>query len=83
MELEQTELVIPQQYLNCRICDEEFKHPKFLPCLHTFCNGCISEHIDKTIDEDNYFPCPVCATEIKNEQDAAPLPENILDRRLS
>lgn len=83
MELEQTELVIPQQYLNCRICDEEFKHPKFLPCLHTFCNGCISEHIDKTIDEDNYFPCPVCATEIKNEQDAAPLPENILARRLS
>ncbi|XP_076092183.1 E3 ubiquitin-protein ligase TRIM56-like isoform X2 [Mytilus galloprovincialis] len=83
MELEQTELVIPQQYLCCPICEEEFKQPKFLPCLHTFCNPCISGHIDKNIDEDNYFPCPVCATEIKNEQDAAPLPENILARRLS
>lgn len=29
--------------LVCRVCNERFKNPRILPCLHTFCAGCIAK----------------------------------------
>ncbi|CAH1783442.1 unnamed protein product [Owenia fusiformis] len=43
----------------CNICLEEFNNTKVLPCLHTFCLGCITEHATKTTQDGN-FNCPVC-----------------------
>ena len=30
-----------QDTVNCTVCLETFKGPKVLPCLHTFCTGCL------------------------------------------
>ena len=30
-----------QDAVNCTVCLETFKDPKVLPCLHTFCTGCL------------------------------------------
>ncbi|CAC5391724.1 unnamed protein product [Mytilus coruscus] len=48
--------------LTCTICLETFKEPKYLPCLHAFCESCINTYINST---DNYekptgFKCPLC-----------------------
>jgi RING-type zinc-finger len=35
---------IHDQYLICKICLEDFKDPKCLECMHTFCEECIENH---------------------------------------
>ena len=39
----------------CTVCLEQFKHPKRLPCFHTFCAECVNQ----PIDEDG-TQCPLC-----------------------
>ncbi|KAK3093388.1 hypothetical protein FSP39_014933 [Pinctada imbricata] len=39
----------------CPICLEQFKSPKFLSCLHTFCAECI-----KQLEENEEIICPLC-----------------------
>ncbi|CAC5420811.1 TRIM56 [Mytilus coruscus] len=48
--------------LTCTICLETFKQPKYLPCLHTFCETCINTYIVSTVKEEKPegFKCPVC-----------------------
>ncbi|XP_076082543.1 E3 ubiquitin-protein ligase TRIM45-like [Mytilus galloprovincialis] len=48
--------------LTCTICLETFKEPKYLPCLHTFCEACIHTYINSTNNEEKStgFKCPVC-----------------------
>lgn len=31
----------PAEDLTCRVCNEKFRKPRILPCLHTFCTACI------------------------------------------
>ncbi|VDI48598.1 Hypothetical predicted protein [Mytilus galloprovincialis] len=48
---------------DCSICLEEFKNPKYLPCLHTYCETCLQTYIESTAkadDRNTYFACPVC-----------------------
>ena len=80
-EQQASELVIPRQLLCCKVCEEEFTNPCYLPCLHTFCRKCIHEHQEKTTDDEGYFPCPICLTETENKERS--LQQNILARRLS
>ncbi|XP_078583295.1 uncharacterized protein LOC144866000 [Branchiostoma floridae x Branchiostoma japonicum] len=53
---------ISGDFLECTICLEPFKDPKVLPCLHTFCEGCLKKFVaqDKV---KNKFLCPTCRTE--------------------
>ncbi|XP_063436829.1 uncharacterized protein LOC134718265 [Mytilus trossulus] len=46
--------------LTCSICLETFKDPKYLPCLHTFCEACIHTYINSTDNEEKPtgFKCP-------------------------
>lgn len=75
--------VIPRQFLCCKICEEEYKQPKYLPCLHTFCQKCINEYVQNHTDTEGYFPCPVCTTEtLKSEDKDDRLPDNVLVQRL-
>ncbi|XP_063404270.1 uncharacterized protein LOC134687743 [Mytilus trossulus] len=49
--------------LTCTICLETFIVPKYLPCLHTFCESCIKTYIVSSTEKDNQsegFKCPVC-----------------------
>ncbi|XP_066265159.1 E3 ubiquitin-protein ligase TRIM45-like [Branchiostoma lanceolatum] len=53
---------ISGDFLECPICLEPLKDPKILPCLHTFCEGCLKKFVaqDKV---KNKFQCPTCRTE--------------------
>ncbi|XP_033733137.1 uncharacterized protein LOC117322376 [Pecten maximus] len=50
--------------LECPICPEQLRQPKYLPCLHTFCEECLSIYIVKETSKSNgtaaSFTCPVC-----------------------
>ncbi|XP_063405785.1 E3 ubiquitin-protein ligase TRIM56-like [Mytilus trossulus] len=49
--------------LTCTICLETFKVPKYLPCLHTFCESCINTYIVSSVEKGKItegFTCPVC-----------------------
>ncbi|XP_067875912.1 E3 ubiquitin-protein ligase TRIM56-like [Heterodontus francisci] len=47
---------IQNDFLNCKICLNTFKHPKMLPCLHTYCQGCL----ENVISFDRKIRCPEC-----------------------
>ena len=56
---------IQEEYLTCQICQGQFRNPKALGCLHTFCQDCLWEYIkSRTYDRAGKFPCPVCRKEI-------------------
>ncbi|XP_076083118.1 uncharacterized protein LOC143054106 [Mytilus galloprovincialis] len=82
--------------LTCTICLETFKVPKYLPCLHTFCETCINTYIVSSVEKGKItegFTCPVCrkivsagATLERPELWAPSLPSNhfvtsMLDKR--
>ncbi|XP_070546039.1 tripartite motif-containing protein 2-like [Ptychodera flava] len=47
---------IGEDFLCCTICLEQFKSPKILPCLHTFCEQCLVTLVEKT----GSLNCPEC-----------------------
>ncbi|XP_033111410.1 tripartite motif-containing protein 45-like [Anneissia japonica] len=43
--------------LECFLCTKRFTNPKSLPCIHSFCLGCL----DKLVKESNgKITCPIC-----------------------
>lgn len=55
--------------LTCPICQEVFKEPKSLPCLHSYCQDCLKKNVRlRILDEEqsdppdarNILRCPVC-----------------------
>ncbi|XP_022098325.1 tripartite motif-containing protein 3-like [Acanthaster planci] len=57
---------ISEEFLLCQVCFERFNKPKILPCLHSFCEGCLQRYApagSRTIR------CPMCKQETE-------LPEN-------
>ncbi|CAH1228062.1 TRIM2 [Branchiostoma lanceolatum] len=54
---------ISDDFLECTICLEPFKNPKILPCLHTFCKGCLEKFVAQQSEGKETFPCPTCRTE--------------------
>ncbi|XP_019634414.1 PREDICTED: RING finger protein 207-like isoform X2 [Branchiostoma belcheri] len=53
--------------LECSICCYTFKNPKVLPCLHTFCEHCLREWVQK--NDGDTFPCPICRQPVPLPQD--------------
>ncbi|XP_060079301.1 protein PML-like [Ylistrum balloti] len=51
--------VIKETLLTCSICLVLFTKPKILPCLHTFCLECITQHFNKSKNGVN-ARCPTC-----------------------
>ncbi|XP_062605128.1 E3 ubiquitin-protein ligase TRIM56-like [Saccostrea cucullata] len=50
---------IAEEFLTCSICFEVYTDPKTLPCLHSFCKGCINT-FTKKIPNKKEYSCPVC-----------------------
>jgi len=52
-------LQVLKEKITCSVCKNIYARPKTLPCLHSFCNSCLSENIIK----DNLtqkLECPEC-----------------------
>ncbi|XP_066286426.1 E3 ubiquitin-protein ligase TRIM56-like [Branchiostoma lanceolatum] len=49
---------VSDEFIQCTICCYNFKNPKVLPCLHTFCAHCLREWVQK--NDGDTFPCPIC-----------------------
>eukprot|EP00058_Branchiostoma_floridae_P017062 XP_002602550.1 hypothetical protein BRAFLDRAFT_227285 [Branchiostoma floridae] len=48
------------QFLSCPVCMLHFRDPRVLPCLHTFCKGCLKEWATKQ----QPLECPTCRTQV-------------------
>lgn len=56
---------IQDELLICKICLGNYKQPKSLSCLHTFCAECLENHIQGEVTYKKYsdyreFTCPLC-----------------------
>ncbi|KAL4229940.1 zinc ion binding [Mactra antiquata] len=51
---------IQESFLSCSICFQPFIRPKALPCLHTFCEGCLWDYVASRFEGTGQFPCPLC-----------------------
>lgn len=48
----------------CSICLEDFKYPRSLPCLHSFCLQCLQGHYKDKCPGDDAL-CPLCRKEFQ------------------
>ncbi|XP_023239200.1 tripartite motif-containing protein 3-like [Centruroides sculpturatus] len=44
-------------FLQCALCHDRYNKPKVLPCLHTFCQGCL---LQQTPKDSLTLTCPIC-----------------------
>ncbi|XP_078695024.1 protein meiotic P26-like [Branchiostoma floridae x Branchiostoma belcheri] len=58
---------IVDEFLVCQVCLEDFRQPKMLPCLHTFCQPCLEKLL--AAEPVGKLDCPTCRQDV-------PLPEN-------
>ena len=52
-----------KEELTCAICQDLLKDPRILPCLHSFCTGCLKEWLDRLPylqAARRQLQCPVC-----------------------
>ncbi|XP_069121327.1 E3 ubiquitin-protein ligase TRIM56-like [Argopecten irradians] len=58
----------PEDLTVCSICLQTFTKPKYLPCLHTFCEPCLQGWIESQVNsglQKSVFMCPVCRAETR------------------
>ena len=67
--------------ITCSICDELFKEPKTLPCLHTFCKECIQASLVTAERMKGQITCPLCRSPIPKDGIAS-IPTNFATNRL-
>ena len=48
--------------LTCAICLSRYNQPKVLPCLHSYCKGCLEDMLKKSREKRN-ITCPQCKVE--------------------
>ena len=49
-----------EQQLTCSVCLDRYKHPKTLPCLHSFCRDCLDRFPVLVKNGDHFITCPMC-----------------------
>ena len=48
--------------LTCAICLSRYNQPKLLPCLHSYCKGCLEDMFEKSREKKS-IACPQCKVE--------------------
>ncbi|XP_022081434.1 E3 ubiquitin-protein ligase TRIM56-like [Acanthaster planci] len=56
---------ISRTHLECGICHERYQVPKFLECLHSFCEHCLTTYKNTVAEVSAMMPCPVCRKKTK------------------
>ncbi|XP_066284842.1 E3 ubiquitin-protein ligase TRIM56-like [Branchiostoma lanceolatum] len=51
---------ITREFLVCQICLDDYRQPKVLPCLHTFCRRCL----ERMVGNKTRICCPACRQEV-------------------
>ena len=70
-----------EEHLTCSVCLEPFEDPKVLPCLHSYCHGCIV-NLTKSA-ETNTINCPECRLVVEvDENTVSALPSNFFVNNL-
>ena len=69
----------PEEVLLCPVCQRGFTNPKMLPCLHTFCQQCLADSLQRSnIGNGQGFLCPICRYECQVPKRGVPaLPHNV------
>ena len=63
-----------QKEITCPVCQEHFRDPKILPCLHYYCKECVRQ-LARRAGPDSPFACPECRRETvlpQNDPDQLP-----------
>ena len=64
--------------LNCPVCYETYKRPKYLPCYHSYCEGCVEK-----LQTGSDITCPECReTSVVPTGGVKDLPNNFFINRL-
>ena len=50
---------VSKKELTCSVCLDSLKDPKLLPCLHTYCKGCLQGILRKSREKSS-IKCPEC-----------------------
>ena len=56
-----------KEELTCAICQDFLNQPKILPCLHSFCTGCLKEwsgRLAKLDPSKRHLECPLCRAKV-------------------
>ena len=56
-----------KEELTCAICQDLLNEPKILPCLHSFCTGCLKEWSGRMANLDpskRHLECPLCRAKV-------------------
>ena len=61
-----SKVLIDPSDVSCSICLDIFMDPRVLPCVHTFCYGCLEGWISKS-ESSQTITCPLC-------RDVSPIP---------
>ena len=69
----------------CSSCKNKWIQPKVLPCLHIYCQDCISQHEEKSGDKKTIncpkcsksFPVSICSEEIGRDVDGVSLDQSV------
>ncbi|XP_022110244.1 tripartite motif-containing protein 2-like isoform X2 [Acanthaster planci] len=51
------------QHFTCDICQDRYKQPKILDCVHSFCQACLEDYYTSRYKHARKIPCPVCRQE--------------------
>ena len=54
-----TGITVDPSELTCAICLEVLTDPRMLPCVHSFCFGCLDEWVKKSA-RNKTITCPLC-----------------------
>ena len=56
-----------KEEITCAICQDLLNEPKILPCLHSFCTGCLKEwsgRLAKLDPSKRHLECPLCRAKV-------------------